>query len=216
MPPLNDDEVAKLKADHQKALDDAKAAHAKEKEEWEKKNKPDPKPDPKDEKDLADKARLEREEAEKKGKYEKSLEGALNFNIAGPQFLKDNVGLLPKNVESIFAAADKEKYDSAIDKANAIKSGVVSEFFAVQENHDLLTASQKSELDEFLKLTKNGKQERVESIYAMIFEPTLETKRKVQKAKELNNGSKNQTDSEKALAERMMKLSKKHYLGDKE
>jgi len=214
---MTPEELEALKASNQKAYDSYMALKG-ENDKLKAKPDPkdDPKPDPKDEKDLADKARLEREEAEKKGKYEKSLEGALNFNIAGPQFLKDNVGLLPKNVESIFAAADKEKYDSAIDKANAIKSGVVSEFFAVQENHDLLTASQKSELDEFLKLTKNGKQERVESIYAMIFEPTLETKRKVQKAKELNNGSKNQTDSEKALAERMMKLSKKHYLGDKE
>lgn len=170
----------------------------------------------KDDKDLADKARLAREETDKKKSYEKSLEGALNFNIAGPNFLKDNAALLPKTVESIFVAAEKEKYDSAIEKANAIKVGVVSEFFAVQANHDLLTAAQKIEIDEFLKLTKNGKQERVETIYSMVFEPTLETLRKVQKAKELNNGAKNQTDAEKQLADRMMKMSKKHYLGDKE
>lgn len=170
----------------------------------------------KDEHDLADKARLEREGKEKAAKHEKSLESALNFNISGPAFLKDNAALLPKNVESIFAAAEKEKYDSAIEKANAIKVGVVSEFFAVQANHDLLTAAQKIEIDEFLKLTKNGKQERIETIYSMVFEPTLETLRKVQKAKELNNGAKNQTDAEKQLADRMMKMSKKHYLGDKE
>jgi len=199
------------------------AENAKLKADLEAKNKPDPakpdpaKPDPaKEDPSLADKARLEREANDKKARYERSLESALNFNIAGPNFLKDNVGLLPKTIESIFVAAEKEKYDSAVDKANAIKVGVVSEFFAVQANHDLLTAGQKIELDDFLKLTKNGKQDRVENVYAMIFEPTLETLRKVEKAKQLNTGTKNQSDAEKQLADKMMKASKKHYLGDKE
>lgn len=140
----------------------------------------------------------------------------MNFNIAGKDFVKNNEGLLPKSIESLFAQAEKEKYDSAIDKANAIKVGVVSEFFAVQANMDLLTSSQKVELEEFLKLTKNAKQDRIENVYAMIFEPTLETLRKVEKAKQVNSGAKDQSNAEKALADRMMKQSKKHYLGDKE
>ncbi len=173
-------------------------------------------PAKKDDPSLADKARLERETNEKKTKYERSLESALNFTIASPTFLKDNVGLLPKTVEGIFVAAEKEKYDSAVDKSNAIKVGVVSEFFAVQANHDLLTGAQKVELEDFLKLTKNGKTERVENVYAMIFEPTLETLRKVEKAKQVSSGSKDQSTAEKQLADKMMKASKKHYLGDKE
>lgn len=214
---MNEEELKALKEANPKAYDSYMALKGENDKLKAKPNpEPDPKPDPKpDDKDLADKARLAREEADKKKGYEKSLEGALNFNIGGPAFLKDNAALLPKTVEGIFVAAEKEKYDSAIEKANAIKVGVVSEFFAVQANHDHLTGSQKIEIDEFLKLTKNGKQERVETIYSMIFEPTLETLRKVHKAKELNNGAKNQTDSEKMLAERMMKLSKAHYLGDK-
>jgi len=93
---------------------------------------------------------------------------------------------------------------------------VVSEVFAVQTNNDLLTACLIIELDDYLKSTKNGKQDRVENVYAMIFEPTLETLRKVEKAKQLNTGTKNQSDAEKQLADKMMKASKKHYLGDKE
>ena len=174
---------------------------------------PAPKPD---DPSLADKARKEREDLEKKGKYEKSLGGALRFNMGGAEFVKSNAGLLPKTIEGIFSAAEKETYDSEVDKANAIKVGVVSEFFAVQANMDLLTGSQKVELDDFLKLTKNVKQERIESIYAMIFEPTLETLRKVEKAKQINSGGKDQSNAEKMLADRMMKQSKKHYLGDKD
>lgn len=196
-------ENAKLKADIEKA----KTPPAKKEDDPAKKD---------DDPSLADKARLERESNEKKQKYERSLESALNFTIASPTFIKDNVGLLPKTVEGIFIAAEKEKYDSAVEKANAIKVGVVSEFFAVQANHDLLTGAQKVELEDFLKLTKNGKQDRVENVYAMIFEPTLETLRKVEKAKQVSSGSKDQSTAEKQLADKMMKASKKHYLGDKE
>ncbi len=215
---MDEKELEALKESNPKAYEHIMKTRG-ELEELKKKGDPpskkDDPPPKKDDGDLADKARREREETEKKGKYEKSLESALNFNIAAGEFLKSNAGLLPKTVEGIFAQAEKQKYDSAIEKANEIKVGVVSEFFAVQANHDLLTGPQKVELDDFLKLTKNGKQERVEQVYAMIFEPTLETLRKVEKAKQLNNGSKNQTDAEKALADRMMKSSRAHYLGEK-
>jgi len=207
----------KNKPDPQKQYEEMKSMNAKLLERLdalEKKNGTSK--DKEDDSSLADKARLEREANEKKGSYEKSLESALNFNIAGKNFVKENQSLIPKTIEGIFAQAEKEKYDSAIDKANAIKVGVVSEFFAVQANMDLLTQAQKVQLEDFLKLTKNGKQERVENVYSMIFEPTLESLRKIEKAKQLNNGSKNQTDGEKALAEKMMKLSRQHYLGEKQ
>jgi hypothetical protein len=171
------------------------------------------KPKDKDD-DLAAKAAKERTDNEKTAKHEKSLEAAISFNTAGKSFVKDNAAFLPKTIEGIFTQAEKENYGSAIEKSNAIKAGVVSEFFAVQANMDLLTGAQKIELDEFLKLTKNGKQERVENIYAMIFEPTLETIKKIERAKQVS-GNKDQSDGEKALAERMMKLSKEHYLGVK-
>lgn len=175
--------------------------------------KPD---DKKDDPSLADKVRKENDEKDRLKKYEKSLESAINFSVASKDFLKLNASLLPKNIEGIFQQADKEKYDSAIEKANTIKVELVAEFFKIQNNFDLLTSSQKNELDDFLKLTKNGKLEKVDSVYSMIFEPTLETLRKIEKAKQVNNSDKIQTDSEKALADKLMKLSKKHYLGDKD
>ena len=202
------EEIAAMKAENEKLkADNLKLTTPPPKE--------PPAPPPADDPSLADKARQERENKEKSAKAEKSLESALTFIMGGTSFLKDNVGLIPKNIESIFAAAEKENYENKVQKANEIKVGVVQEFFAVQANHDLLTGPQKIELDEFLKLTKNGKQDRVENVYAMIFEPALETLRKVEKARQLNTGTKNQTDSEKMLADKMMKASKAHYLGDK-
>lgn len=169
-----------------------------------------------DDDDLATKARKQREQNEDSSKKEKSLEAAINFNVAGKDFLKSNQGLLPKTIEGLFTEADKEKYDTAVEKANAIKSGIISEFFAVQSNHDLLTGSQKIQVDEFLKLTKNGKQERVESIYSMIFEPTLESLKRIEKAKQVNMAGKDQSSAEKALTDRLQKMSRKHYLGEKD
>lgn len=190
-----DEELAKLKADLEKAT-----------------KKGDPPPD---DPSLGDKVRKEQEEKDKAAKREKSLEGAIGFVHASKDFIKENAGLLPKTIEGVFAAAEKEKYDSAIDKASAIKVEIVKEFFSVQANMDLLTSTQKNEVEEFLKLTKNGKQDRIENMYAMIFEPTLETLRKVEKAKQVNLETKDQTDGEKAYVDRMMNLSKKHYMGDK-
>lgn len=208
---MTPEEIAALKAENEKMKTDHAAALKSLQDEMEKLKKP-PEADP----SLAEKAKKEREEADKKKNYEKSLGSALKFNMSGAEFLKENAGLLPKTVEGIFAQAEKRKYDSEVEKANQIKVGVVSEFFAVQANMDHLTGSQKVELEEFLKLTENAKQDRIENVYAMIFEPTLESIRKVEKAKQVNSGTKDQSTVEKQLADRMMKQSKKHYLGDKE
>lgn len=169
-----------------------------------------------DDPSLADKAKKEREDQEAHNRSQKAMESAINFNISSKDFVKINASLLPKTVESIFVQAEKQNYDSAMQKANAIKAAIISEVFVVKEWVEHLTGPQKIEVENFLKLTNNGKQERVDNIYSMIFEPTLEMVRKIEKAKQLNNGSKNQTDGEKALAERMMKMSKKHYLGEKD
>lgn len=221
---MDEKELAALKEANPKAYEhimSIKAASdklAKEKEEWEKSkgNKGDPDPDPEKDKTLADKARQEREAAEQKSKYERELGSALKFNMGSAEFLKSNAGLLPKTAEGIFAAAEKGKYESEVDKANEIKVGLVSEFFAIQANMDQLTASQKVELEDFLKLTKNKQQERVATVYAMIFEPTLESIRKIEKAKQVGSGAKDQSSAEKQLADTMMKRSKAHYLGDKQ
>lgn len=204
-------------SDSAKELADLKAKfEAQEKELAALKAKGDPNPNPKpDDKSLAEKAEAERKAKEAKDLESKSLESALKFNLGSKDFVKNNASLLPQNIQGIFDAAEKENYGSAIQKANAIKVGIVSEFFAQQGNLDLLTDHQKQSLEDFKKLTKDVKEERVQGIFDSIFEPTLETLRKVKKAEALQKGLATPSDAQDAYKQRLMAGSRKHHLGEK-
>jgi len=104
--------------------------------------------------DLAAKAAKAKAEKEKSGVDSKALESAISFNMGSKDWLKTNASLLPKDIEGIFTAADKETYDNQVQKASAIKSGVIQTFFKIQENLDLLTPAQKVNLEDWLKLTR--------------------------------------------------------------
>lgn len=175
-----------------------------------------PPPPKKDDDDLADKARKEREQKEKDQQSVAAIEKAVTFNQGGAQFMKDNASLLPKSVEGIFAVAEKENYGSASEKAAAIKVGIISEFFALEENMVQLTGPQKLKVEEFKKLTKTDKQERAGLIWDEIFEPAFETLKKVKRAQQMAAGQKNQSDGEKTQLDKMRLNSRKHYLGVKE
>lgn len=173
----------------------------------------------KTEESLNDKARKEQEQRDKASADSKALEAALTFNLKADEFIKANESLLPKEISDIFKIAEKEKYDSAVQKANATKSAIVKAFFDIQSNMDLLTSAHKLGLEEYFRLTKNGREEKAQYVYENIFEPALEMLRRVKKAEELSRaryGLANPSDVDKAYAEKLMKLSRKHYLGEKE
>jgi hypothetical protein len=172
-------------------------------------------PPPKDDSDLADKARKEREKAEASNADSKKLESALRFSLGAPEWLKTNATLLPKTIEGILAQADKENYGNAVEKDSAIKAGIISEFFAIQANTDLLTASQKLALEDFQKLTKNVKQERAQQIFDSIFEPTFEMLKRIKKAEQLSKGTVDQSDVSAAHRDKIVNFSRKHFLGEK-
>lgn len=168
---------------------------------------------PADEPDLKDKARLAREAEEQKASDGKALEAALRFDMGSGEWLKTNQSLLPKSIEGIFAAAAKEKYTSAIEKTQDIKSGLVQEFFAVQSNRDLLTESQQNKLDDFLKLTKDGKLKSAPEVYESLFEPAFKMLRQVKKAEALKKG--HGDGSMDSYKQRMLEQGRKHFLGEK-
>ena len=172
---------------------------------------------PADDPDLIEKAKREAAIKAKGAEDTKRLEAAIKFNLGAKDWVKSNASLLPKDVDGIFVEAEKEKYDSAVEKDSAIKSALVQSFFSQQANMDLLTPSQKSAIEEFLKLTKNGKQEKAQQVYDSIFEPTFEMLKRLEKAKQLRmDGHANSTDADQAYKDKMMKLSRKHYTGEKE
>jgi len=161
---------------------------------------------------LLDSVRKAKEKDEQDQSKVKVLESALTFTMKSPEFYKQNAAILPKEVEGIFEAAEKEKYSNAIEKADSIKAGIIQSFFSVQSNVDILTASQKVQLEQYLTLTKNGKQEKASDFYDRIFEPAFETLKRVNKAESLQKGLGSGGDD--AYKKKLMAGSNHHYLGE--
>lgn len=185
-----------------------------ENEAFKKKTDSTPPPD----KDLIDKAKDLKESADKNANDTKKIEQALGFNLGVDEFVKTNADLLPAEIGNIVAVAHKETYDSAMGKAAAIKASMIQSYFSVEANREALTKSQKEGLDDYLKLTKTGKEEKATEIFTNIFEPTLETIRKIKKAEELgrSNAGFGGDDKDNAYRDRLIKNSRKSHLNEKE
>lgn len=207
--------IGKYTSAGQAALDKVKAD--KEKADKEKADKEKNKTQD-DDGDLNDKVKKEKEAAAAKTDEMKGIEKALSFNMSVEKLLADNSEVLPSEMADLLKAAEKEKYDSAKEKAAAIKTAFIKSFFAIQANVDLLTPSQKTTLDDYLKLTKNGKEDKAAEVYENIFEPTLETLKKVKKAEELGKaraGFSSSSKAEDAYKQKLMAGSRKMYLNEK-
>lgn len=166
---------------------------------------------------LNDKVKRDRDDRDKNDSKTKHLESALTFNLTSAEFLKTNESILPKEIADIFQAAEKEKYESAVEKANSIKAAVIQSFFSQQDNVDLLTDNQKVTLADYLKLTKNAKEDRAKDLYENLFEPALSMLKRVKKAEELGRnkmGFKDGSKGDSQYKEKMMNLSRKHFLGE--
>lgn len=200
--------IAKENADLKAKL----AAYEKEKADKEAADKAKADKDKESGDDLAAKAAKEREQKEKETAQTGKLEKAIKFTSGMADFVKTNASLLPKSLESILAQAEKEKYENAMEKASAVKVALVSEFFAVQSNLDLLTESQKNALAEFQALTKNVKQERVDQVYDMVFEPAFGTLKAVTKAKQVRDGEVDPANAKAAYAKKISEASKAKFL----
>lgn len=177
-----------------------------------------PKPDANKDGDLQAKAQKDREENDKQNANSKRLENALKFNIGAADFVKNNKDILTADMEGILKAAEKENYDTAFAKANAVKVGMIGTFFSIQANVDFLTQAQKSQLEDFMKLTKNGKEDKAEHVFENIFEPAIEMLKKVKKAEELGkakSGFSSGSSVENEYKQRLINQAKKGHLKEK-
>lgn len=144
----------------------------------------------------------------------KAIESAISFNLGLDSFIKDNADLLPEEISEAVKASAKETYDSAAQKAAAVKKAVIGSYFKVQANVDMLTASQRAALDDYNKLTNTGKEEQATVIYANLFEPCLEMQRRIRKAEELSrgrNGAIHSSSTEAAFRDKMIAAAMKKY-----
>lgn len=167
---------------------------------------------------LHDKVNRDRLDQDKKQSESKQIEAALTFTLSSADFLKQHEAILVKGASDIFKAADKEKYDSPIDKANAIKVGLIDLHFSQQYNVDFLNEDQKSDLADYQKLTKNGKEEKANEIYKNVFKPAIDIMKRVKKAEELGKskqGLGGDTDADQALKDKMISLGQKKFFRGK-
>lgn len=173
-------------------------------------------PPAKDEdRDLADRARAQRAKDDSDAARTRRIESAIKFDLQAENFVKQHEALLPKEVGDIFRQANQERFDGPIEKDAAIKAGLLQSFFAVQANVDLLTTGQKARLDDYLKLTKTGKQDRAQEMFEMVFEPAFEMLKRTKRAEALSKGHGVNTDTEAAYKKRLVESSRRHYLGEK-
>lgn len=226
MPEISDAELAEFKAAKEER-DNLKKSEEERKKRIDDQNKkrreggkgtPPPKADDKDDDDLGDKVRRQKEENEKRQGDNRRVESALKFNLGVEGFAKEHADLLPASIPEILKQAARENYDSAEEQAASVKIAIVKEFFQVKENRELLTRTQANALDEFEKLTKTGKEEKVGSIYENIFEPALETSKRVRKATELGksrNGVRSGNKTEEGYKQRLIDGAKRAHLGEK-
>ena len=169
---------------------------------------PAPKPT---EQSLLDRSRNDQTTKDAVAKRDASLASAVAFDLQKATFLKDNESILPKEVGDIFKRADTERFETPIEKDSSLKASLIQSFFQVQENYDSLTPGQRSMLDEYLKLTNTGKQDKAQTTYDLVFEPALAIARGNKKAAALARGHHNVSDSDEAYRQKMFALGKKRY-----
>lgn len=217
--------LEELEADLTKSQEEAKkskeetAALKKSLEDFMEKSKAKPKEEEdkhKNEEDLLSKAKKEEEEKKKAAAGDKNLESALQFNLTVEDFVKNNKDILPEEFGKVLELSKKETYDSPKQKANAIRSGLIQSFFAVQAHIDMLTENQKKTLADFMKLTKNGKEETSHSVYENVFEPGFEMLKQIKKTEDrLKTKEREGVSNSNSYKEKLMKGSTEKYFGKK-
>lgn len=211
---MTPEEIEAMKAENAKFKSEAEKAKtendAKAKEEADRKAKEEADKG----KDFSKQFDDKRKEEEKTKNWEKEIESSALFNSGLTAFLKDSGKLISPSIAGVVEIASKESYKDSIEKARGLKDVIVKEFFKVQSNLDHLTQSQRSKLDQFLDMTKNGRAEQVTQIYDELFEPTLSLVRKIEGYKVRSDG-KSKNSEENGIKSKLIEVGKKSYLKGK-
>jgi hypothetical protein len=169
---------------------------------------------PEEDSTLADKAERERIEAEKRQQDAKAIERDITFNLGIKDFVKVNAALLPKEIEDVVRLAESENYDTPAAKASAVRDSIISTFFKIQANRDTLTDWQRETLDNYLKLTKAGRETESAKIFATVFEPSFAMVKNIKAQEERSRASHGyMTGSEADIAyqKKLIEHSSKRY-----
>lgn len=169
--------------------------------------------------DILQKVRREKEDKDNKARETKDVERSIRFNLTIDDFVKSNKDFLPDEVAGILSQASKERYDNEFEKASALKSAILSSYFSVQANVDSLTPAHRKSIEDWKGLTKGDREKRSADIYENVFEPCIETFRRVKKAEEVQrsrSGLAKESVSGEAYKQKLMRVSQRAHLGIKD
>lgn len=163
---------------------------------------------------LVKKVEEERKKKESEQATTRQLEEAIAYKYSLDEFVKKNEDILPSQVAELVKAAKSETYNNAVSEAAAIKKAILDSFFSIQSNVDLLTESQKRQLDDYKKLTKEAKESQAPVLYTNLFEPSLQMLRRLKTAEELNRSREGipTSNAEAAYKRKLIEAAERKYI----
>lgn len=164
--------------------------------------------------DLVKKARTDIDDKKRQTEDAKEVERSIRFNLGIDDFVKTNKTLFPEEIDGIIQHAKKEKYDSEGERAAAMRSAILTSFFAVQANVDSLTSTQKNTLETWKGLTKAERDKRSADAYENVFEPAIDKIKSVRKAEEAvraRQGLAPRNAANNGYGDRLIKLSQEQF-----
>ncbi|MDR0485694.1 MAG: hypothetical protein LBH29_03090 [Elusimicrobiota bacterium] len=126
--------------------------------------------------------------AEEKAKIEaasKKIEETLKFNMDIKRFVEENAAIVGEEIQSIISLSENVKYATALEKANELRSNILSSFFKRQEHIEALVIDKyKAKAAEFLELAAVVKNQRSAEFWDL-FELAVENIKLKEKQEEL-------------------------------
>jgi len=163
------------------------------------------------------KTRQDKDDKDKRASETREVERALKFNLTVDEFVKTNKSFLPEEIDGILSQASRERYDTEFEKAGALKASIIKSYFSVQQNLDSLTPSQKKAVEDWNRLTASGRQDKAADLYDNVFEPCIDTQRRIKRAEDVGRARAGLADSSqgKAYKDKLIKISREAHLREK-
>ncbi|MDR3243811.1 MAG: hypothetical protein LBT79_03585, partial [Elusimicrobiota bacterium] len=171
----------------------------------------------KDKATLEEEAKKEaQEKADAKAKNDE-LEAAIKFEYEIAKMVSDNKEIIGDEVKKILEIAKGRNYSNPIEKANELRSSILSSFFSIAANVEALTAeSFKKQANDFLALTQVARNEQ-SGKHWNLFELAVENIKKEAKHQEFIKQSKGENTNEfqKNYASNLREKTKQYFFPNK-
>lgn len=160
--------------------------------------KEEPKNEPKDDdkdgeakdetKNIIDQVKKDKADSKEEQNSEKHLEDALKFNLGADKFYDDNKRILPEITKDIIEKINKKDYSNAVEKANHLRSNIMTAFFELDENRKDLPSDLEVKAKAFMALAEDEKVKR-SGEYVEVLNLCLDRKRLILKAEDVSKAN---------------------------